>query len=77
MKNQSLEVVWADAWHNDSYATPAEVETMTPHMVTSYGLCVRNDKLAVVLVQDKTEDGRYRDYKFIPRGMVQKVRVLR
>lgn len=72
-----VEVTWEDAWQTEGYATPEELQQVSAKILTSQGYLIRSDKHAVVIGMDKIPDGRYRDVKFIPRGMVVKVRTLR
>lgn len=70
-------VTWADAWQSEGYATLEEVSQASAKILESQGFLLRDDKDAVIVGMDALPDGRYRDIKFIPRGMIQKVRVLR
>lgn len=76
-----VQVTWNDAWHNGTqYFDEEEIGRAEGKILYSYGLCVRDDKVGVVIAMDDlapNSDMRYRDVKFIPRGMVKKVKVLR
>lgn len=74
---QSVVVTWEDAWQTEGYATPEELAQAQPKILQSQGFLLRDDKVALVIGMDQVPDGRYRDIKYIPRGMVTKVRTLR
>ena len=73
-------VVWEDAYSpaRDAYtSTSAEVAAeYRPHILETIGYIAYQDKHVVSLARDLF-NGRYRDFMYIPRGMVQKIRTLR
>lgn len=73
----AVEVTWEDAWQAESYLSQVEAAQCQPQTLQSQGFLLRSDSRAVMIGMDKIGDGRYRDIKFIPRGMVVKVRQLR
>lgn len=75
-----VQVTWNDAWQSQQYFDDEDIGQTKAKVLQSFGLCLRDDKVGVVLAMDDlrpNDDIRYRDVKFIPRGMVKKVKVLR
>lgn len=73
---QVVEVTWEDAFQYGDYATPQEAKEHPRMFLNSSGYLLRDDKGAVVIGMDQLPDGRYRDIKHIPRGLVVKVKGL-
>lgn len=71
-----LTVIWEDAWHSMEYVSFDEIKAIPCMLIASTGLCIRDDEDAVTLAMDALPDGRFRDTKTVPRGMVREVIVL-
>lgn len=72
-----VEVTWEDAFQHGDYETPQEALEHSKMILLSSGYLLRQDKKAVCLGMDKLPDGRFRDIKHIPRGMVVRVKGLK
>lgn len=73
-----LRVTWEDAWFAADYYTSEEMAQAQGKFLKSYGLCVSDTKEGLSIVMDELpEKGQFRDVKFIPRGMLREVKILK
>jgi hypothetical protein len=71
-----VEVIWNDASELTSGWTD-QIEKDEPALALSVGFLVRETKDHIIIAQDTDEAGHHNGRSQIPRGMVQKIKVLR
>lgn len=64
-------IEWDDAWYNSAEMDIAEIKH-APWRYITVGILIRSDETGVMVASDVGEDGRFRTFNFIPRGMVIK-----
>lgn len=69
-------VVWCDANGNYSNQTDHEPRHRGVTLLSA-GVIVKSDKAGITLAQDFSEDGAFRDTKFIPRVNILHMEVLK
>ena len=72
-----VDVEWEDAFGNGGYIEPEEIEEISPFVVRSVGLLVKETKTHVCIAQDKMADGsRYRTPLYVPKKYILKIKKL-
>jgi hypothetical protein len=69
-------VYWDDA---HSYSDELEISELKHHPVTiiTYGLLVKDNEMGVTVSNEQTDPHSFRGHTFIPRGLIQKITVIR
>ena len=77
-KRRSLvEVIWEDACEKAGWSHASKYAIELPITTRSVGYRVRNDKIAVVLLQSHNSNDECNDAIVIPRAMIRHVTLLR
>jgi hypothetical protein len=71
-----VEVIWNDA-SGLRHGWTAKSETLEPQLALSVGFLVKDTPEHILIAQDTDEEGSHNGRTQIPRGMVQRMKVLR
>lgn len=75
---RTARVSWFDAWETERAYTMDELrEAHGPLSVVSLGVVVKDDADGITIIACGDEEGTFKRGLFVPRGMIQKVEVLR
>ena len=72
-----IEIIWIDAQSSLELLTLEEAKQIEPHITKSVGYLAYEDKYKVLLCFTDFNNGIYKHWQMIPKGMIKSKRLLK